>query len=429
VTDPSSGYMIGWGDSVAVTVAGLKPQLTSVHVTLGSATADVPLQPGVVADDSAIVMAMGKTIDVAANDAPDVSNVRIVGPPTHASATVVGGAIRVQPSGGFLGRDSLRYVATAAGRTDTATLRLAVMPGPYSVAAVVDLTPVSAIQGMNDSGQVYATIVLADKTTRALRWTAGRIDTLQYGGAATMATGMDASGLVVGMSGSTAVLWRPGMTEGESILGNTGTGALPRISSGGTIVLNDPVALPQFQYNHFVVKGGVIEQSLSQIRAADAVDDAGDYMGIAARGELYPPGIVHYADGHVSFFGGRGTDATGMNNHAAVVCNAGISGSDPAYRPMLFDGRTQAVLSDSLTTLSVVLGINDAGWIQGLFVSTLQTRQPALVVGGAAVPFQSLLADQSLVLNDPIGLSNSDRVLARVTGTGGSYYVILRPVN
>jgi hypothetical protein len=244
-----------------------------------------------------------------------------------------------------------------------------------------------------------------------------------------MASGIDVSGTVVGMSGSTAVLWRPGSANGESILGDAGSGQSPHISSGGTIVLDDPT--PQSsasQHNHFVVKDGVIQQSVSQIGRADAVDDAGDYIGVAARGDLYPPGIIHYADGRIGYFGGRGTYVAGMNNHGMVVSNAGLSGSDPTFRPMLYDGSTQTVLSTDNEGFNYVFQINDAGWIIGnLLVAPTEVRT-ALMVGRGVAPFQSLLADQSLSVQGII-LSNGDRVFAKVRDTDGSRFVILMPAN
>lgn len=424
-------YLPGWGDSVAVTVVGLKPGATSLRVSLGSATADIPAELGAVVDDSAVVTANGKTIDVTANDAAGAAGVRIVRGPNNASATVVDHTIQVQPVNGYYGPDSLIYVASAGGRTDTAKVRLVMMPGPYSVAGVVDVTTDYYDLGMNDSGQVYATVTLGDGTKRAVRWTAGKIDTLQYGGAATIASGIASSGTVVGMSGSTAVLWRAGSTNGESILGDAGSGISPRISSGGTIVVTDTTQPPRFSfnYNHFIVRNGAIERRATHVYTAEAVDDAGDYVGLDILNSMYPEGLIHYADDHIGVFGGRGTSIGGMNNHGAVALNAGLSGSDPIYRPMLFDGSSQIVLSNVYKTLVFVSRINDAGWISGGSSANNGgiASSPALGIGGALAPLQSLLADQSLHADAIVTLSNSGRILARITGADGPRLVVLTP--
>jgi hypothetical protein len=414
-----------WGDSVAVTVGARKPGATAVRLSAGAATQDVAIRVTGVADDTAIVLPSGTRVDVTANDGAGASNVRIVRQPSHSSASVVGTAVQVQPLNGFLGLDSLTYVATVAGQSDTGKVRLAMMPGPYQVSAVVDVPAAGSNLGLNDVGQVCATVVISDGTTRAVRWTNGTVDTLEYGGAATVASGIDASGTVVGMSGSTAVLWRPGSAVGESILSSDSPARSPHISSGGTIVLSDPTpqsAPAQLNFNHFVVKDGVVQQSVTQIYTAAAVDDAGDYVGVAFTGSEYPPAIIHYADGHIVFFGGRTNSIAGMNNHGVVVFNAGVSGADPQQRAMLFDGSTQTVLSSRNPAFDWAFQINDAGWIRGeLAVS------PALMIGRAVAPFQALLVDQSLSVESFL-LSNADRVLAKVRDAEGSRYVILTPV-
>ena len=117
----------------------------------------------------------GASVAITANDAPGLTGLRVATPPSHGTASIVNGALRFDPVSGYIGRDSLLYAATLNGQADSAMVRLDVLPGPY---VATDVGPASAfhVNSMNDAGQVAGTVMLADGTARAFRWTAGRIE-------------------------------------------------------------------------------------------------------------------------------------------------------------------------------------------------------------------------------------------------------------
>jgi hypothetical protein len=439
--------VIGGGDGVAqvTSVDALSPSVTTVHIqpvtaglttlhlTSGNATLDVPLVITAVATDTAVVLPARTIIDVSANDLTPTGPVRIVVPPQHGTASVVANGIQFDPAPNYRGPDSLRYVSTSGSRTDTALVTLALMPGPYTatVVGVVAGTP-----ALNDAGQVAGSLLLADGTTRAFRWTNGRVDTLQYNALATQGVGIDSVGDVIGTATESfttgrALLWRPAVAGPLDLLAHAAQVCCVGISRSGVAYVGADGA-------GILWRNGIVTAARFPGFFVD-VNDNGDAVFDVTAG-FRPSSEIVFADGTTTFFslGGRGISSVAKLNDLgmAVGQSEAVANDFLVSHPFLsHPGGIVDLTSIYGSSIAEASRINDNGWIAGAQVfNESPVATASLFINGASARLSALLADPALrssfsANNFPlVGLNNNGQILALVTGSDGvSRAVLLTP--
>lgn len=422
ISTVQAGYVNRAASELVTITPARAGEAIGLHLSLDKLFMDTSLVVAVVGDDTTAVMSAGGPVSVSRNDADGASGFRIVAGPVHGNAAFAGQSIQYAPTASYMGRDSLRYVATAVGRTDTATVLFNVMPGPYSAAVVTAAANISSIGNVditdfNDVGQVIFGVTQADGSKRVARWTAGLVETLPSQGSPQAVYGIDNTGSVLGLTNDQLVRWRNGTSMPEPALpfapvyGRSTSAPTIRMSRGGTLLLliSDSV--------QYVVRGGTIDTThVPKMGRLFAVDDAGDFIGNDFT--QYPIGRMHIAGGAnlVYYIGGRGyTISRSMNNHHVVVGNAETD-HIPLRDPFVFDGKMTDV-SPAYPGLDDLLAINDSGWMLG--VRSDYNYTPVLITNGAFAELQMLLADQSLTVQSVSRLNAAGQILASVKDAGG----------
>jgi hypothetical protein len=343
----------------------LKAGAVTVRVAMGGVSRDISVQLGAAADDSLVVVGAHAVLPVTQNDAMGAGSLRIARGPVHGTASVSGSAIDFTPATGFVGGDSIRYVVTAGGRSDTASAYLAVMGPAYVAGPLMTFSTESGeITRMNDSGQVAGNLILGDGTRRAFRWTGAHVDTLSSISRRFGVAGIDNAGNVVGFVNGQPVRWRPGAPSEEPVL-PFAFQSLPwlAMSRGGTTLVGTSNG------RAYLVRAGHLDsvQTTARFPTYNAVNDAGDFTGQDLTGSPYPHAYFHYASGSEKVFalGGRGfTQPIAINNRGIVVGYAEANPIGSGSHPISYDGNTVVDLTVAYgKSVGFPIDINDDGRI------------------------------------------------------------------
>jgi hypothetical protein len=253
-----------------------------------------------------------------------------------------------------------------------------------------------------------------------MRWTAGRIDTLQSTPTQNLqVAGIDNAGNVVGSINGKVARWPAGSVAPSLLLG---ADIVPRgigVSNGGTILVSTGS-------RYFVIRGEMVDTVQDAVSSAifRLVDDAGDVAGNSSL-SLYPPAYLRYANGVVkTYSSGRGfVGPAAINNHGVVVGAAEIVPGQPRA-PVQFDSATYVDLRTVYgSSLNTVYDINDDGWMIGKIGTDYH-----LLSDGNLVSVDSLLADSGLHVSGTYALSNSGQILATVKDAANVMrYALLTP--
>jgi hypothetical protein len=412
-------------DTSATVLVTLQPMsggtATLRLATAGALAVNVPIVQRSVARDSSVITSSGRLVEIFANDIANVANARIIAQPQHGSAMLESRGVRYTPAPGYNGLDSLVYVASSGTRTDTASVRFALMPGPFTAAPVgpaASLTPVD----LNRGGQLAGTLGLPGGMTRAFRWTAGRFDTLQYNGLATEAVAIDDTGNVLGYSreglGRRPLLWR----AGSSVAVDLRTGLISsfeniRMSPSGVIAI-------QFGTSVLRIRGDK-RDTLGAVALLYGVNDAGEivvadhvsWSQLSIRAANGFPRRIPIADY------GSGSSAQWIGNGGGVI------GSTSNYfetrlGSFLYDGATLRYLWKVFGPwFGIASRINEDGWILGT-VSVSGAVIPALFIRDAGVTLSALI-DPSLRLVSAGQLSNSGKFVGTVVDAAGEKQIVV----
>lgn len=292
--------------------------------------------------------------------------------------------------------------------------------GRYSATPIATVDSLSSVV-LNDGGQVAGVLRLSDGSLRTMRWTAGRIDTLQSTpGQNLQVTGIDNAGNVVGSINGKVARWPAGSVAPSLLLGADVVPLGIGVSSGGTILVSTGS-------RYFVLRGETVDTVQDAVASGAIfrlVDDAGDVAGNASL-SLYPPAYLRYADGVVkTYSSGRGfVGPAAINNHGVVIGAAEIIPGQ-ARAPVRFDSTTYVDLRTVYgSSLNTVYDINDDGWMIGKIGTDYR-----LLSDGNLVSVDSLLADSGLHVSGTYALSNSGQILATVKDAANVIrYTLLTP--
>jgi hypothetical protein len=424
------GLMTATASQSAIIVHGVKPGHSTLHLTAGDVARDVPITVISAPNADLVATPTGGTLDLLSSGLSGISNFRITRAPTHGTATITSGALHYQPPAGFYGLDSLTYTAKTGSVTESATIKLNTLPGPFDVQKVM-LAAELYRPDINDAGQVAGLVTRPDSSKRAVRWTQGRLDTLFSVSSPSGVVGIDNTGAVAGVVDSRVVRWASPASPPDTLLSQSVVAFNVFLSGGGTV---GTCVGSSFCYRW---RAGVLD-SISIPHAVGQspgilpqfVDDGGDFFGIDPTNSPYSYGAVLYANGTRGSFalpGGRG--ATGISAVSDAGVAVGISEVSPGgaperdkWHPFRFDHGLMVDLRPAYPTLNALSGINSVGWMLG---TVAPASQLDLVFSGATAPVQALLSDPSLRV-ESAQLNNTGQMLAVVVDRSGErWYAVL----
>lgn len=228
VTVPDGRTTATIGQSVII-VHGVKPGKSTLHLTAGDVTRDLSVD--VISSTNADLTATptGGTLDLVVSSLSGIGNFKIARAPTRGTASINSGVLHYQPPTAFYGLDSLTYTSTTGSASETATVHLNVLPGPFAVQKVMLVTDLYR-PDINDAGQVTGLVTRSDSSKRAVRWTDGRLDTLPSLSSPTGVAGIDNTGAVVGVIDSKVVRWRSPASSPDTLMPGS-----VFMSGGGTL--------------------------------------------------------------------------------------------------------------------------------------------------------------------------------------------------
>jgi hypothetical protein len=381
---------------------------TTLRIESGNISAVIPVRTFIAGPDSAYVNAGGTVSPyVLANDAattiqnrPNVQLISIAQAPKHGSATIASTTnLKYDATPGYLGVETVRYVVRdPSGATDTGTVKLNVIPGPYSVTTLEfpGALSVSAV-ALNNRGQVAATIGMPDGRFHAARWDNGRFTLLDDppGGLSVAATAINDVGDVIGYAASGSlygygrpVLWRAGATAATMLYSDTTQDWPVDINNRGQILLG--------YLDAHVYESGKITTLSSYCTTPIRLTNTGVLFGRQCS-TLYPSFVVSPPPaGGYSGCSDAARYRTGEDINDSLVV-VGYSedlrnGDHPVciFRPGVRVSDARLTFGAWLSLFNGTPRINNRGWIT--WAVTLSGRSvPALLLNDMAVPISRLV--------------------------------------
>jgi probable HAF family extracellular repeat protein len=332
-------------------------------------------------DSVSVVAGQSILVPVLANDwTPSGSTLTLVrtGTPLYGSVRIEGVSLRYTPSAGYVGADSVAYVAATDRDTVSATLVVGVKPALFDVVMIephgVDVVPMD----INEHGDVAGYYVDADSTTHAFRWSRGTFIPLgTLDGRSSRATVINDLGDVGGGAGAPLkgafdpVIWRAASTTPQ-ILNN---------DQCYPTAINERVQV-LLCFSIWESDGTPGAREISMVD----LNDRGDVLAHTL--ELYPKTYVarNGARTFVQGFGGRWTRGFEMNDEGTVI---GLGERSPGQGglPFIWRETTGTQRLERAYGPSVVQPflVNDDEWVI--------VNGPALWVNGAVFTMDQLVVE------------------------------------
>ena len=321
---------------------------------------------------------------------------------------------------------------------------VALLPSAHA-ATITDLGTLggtsSNATGINASGQVVGTSALAgDKVLHAFLYSAGRMTDLgTLGGTTSSARGINDSGQIVGNSSPSgdqprhAFLYSGGvMTDLGTLAG--GSSIANAINASGQIAgFSD---LPGGTFDAFLYSGGVMKDLGTlggSFSGAYGINAAGQVVGNAALTDFFPYHAFLYTGGRMTDLGtlGDNSGALAINDSGQVVGGSRVGGS--FNRAFLYSGGTMK----SLGTLpgdnqSNAGSINATGQIVGysLGAESPFASRAVFYAGGTMTDLNSQLpAGSGWVLEFATGINDSGQITGYGMINGQRHAFLLTGVN